>query len=140
MLAAVTVLGDFWTLGVLRCAVYGLRRYGEFERELGIATNVLADRLARLVNAGVLERHVYQQHPPRHEYVLTQIGRELMPLVLLLKAWGDAHLQPDGPYTTVQHRACRSPLQVVLRCPDCDATVALPDIETVHLRPAPPAP
>lgn len=134
VLRAAGVLGDFWSIGVLRCAVYGMRRYGEFQRELGVATNVLAARLAQLVEAGVLERVRYQERPPRDEYTLTPAGRELVPLVLALKAWGDRHLQPDGPYTAARHRGCASALQVVARCPDCDATVHPEDVDTVPLR------
>lgn len=136
VLASVAVLGDFWTLGVLRCAAFGARRYGEFHRELGVATNVLADRLSRLVDAGVLARVAYQQRPPRHEYVLTDAGRELVPVLLALKAWGDTHLQPDGPFTAVRHAGCRRPLEVVARCPDCDSAVPADAVETVPLRPA----
>ena len=87
------VVGDFWTLGVLRCAALGSRRFGDFERELGIATNVLADRLQRLVDAGVLQRVRYSDRPPRDEYVLSARGRDLAPVLSALKAWGDAHLR-----------------------------------------------
>jgi DNA-binding HxlR family transcriptional regulator len=134
VLGTLAVVGDFWTLGVLRCAVYGMRRFGEFERELGIATNVLSDRLARLVEAGVLERTRYQQSPPRDEYVLTDVGLELMPVILALKAWGDRHRQEEGPWTAVRHRGCGSALQVVPRCPDCGAVVGIEEIETVPVR------
>ena len=134
MLGAVTVLGDFWTLGILRSAVFGERRYGGFQRELGLATNVLAERLARLVDVGVLARVPYQERPVRHEYVLTEMGAELVPLVLALKAWGDRYLQPDGPYTEVRHAGCGGRVEVVARCAECGGRVAAAETETVSLR------
>jgi len=134
VLGALTILGDFWVLGVLRSSVYGMRRFGEFEHELGIAPNVLANRLARLVDSGVLERVPYQESPPRYEYTLTPAGRELVPVILALKDWGDRHLQPAGPWTEVRHRGCERPLRVVVRCPDCGTTPALERTETVWLR------
>lgn len=140
VLGALTVLGDFWALGVLRSAVYGLRRFGEFERELGIATNVLTNRLARLVDAGVLERVPYQETPPRYEYRLTDAGRELVPVILALKGWGDRHLQDAGAWTAVRHRGCDTALRVVAECPDCGAAPAIEDTETTWLREAPAGP
>lgn len=133
-MATLAVVGDFWTLGVLRCAVYGMRRFGEFERELGIATNVLADRLSRLVEVGVLERVPYQTNPLRHEYVLTEAGRELEPVILALKLWGDQHAQPDGAWTAIRHRGCDTPLRFAAHCPDCGSTPGLDDSEIVWLR------
>lgn len=134
MLGALTVVGDFWTLGVLRCVAFGMRRFREFEDELGIATNVLTDRLGRLVDAGVLERVRYQDRPPRHEYVLTEAGRDLSPIIFALKGWGDRHLQPDGPWTEIRHRGCSSPIAVEMRCPDCASTPGFDDLESLWLR------
>lgn len=134
VLRAAAVLGDFWSLGVLRCVVYGMRRYGQFQRELGIATNVLAARLSHLVETGVLVRARYQDRPPRDEYLLTPAGRELAPIVLALKAWGDAHLQPEGPYTVARHRGCDGGLEIVMRCPDCGSAVGSDEIDTVVVR------
>jgi len=137
VLGALAIVGDFWTLGVLRCVVFGMHRFGDFERELGVATNVLTDRLHRLVDAGVLERVPYRSNPPRSEYVLTDAGRELVPVVLALKLWGDRHLQPDGPLTAVHHQGCASPVEVRVVCPDCGATPADGATEVVVLRPPP---
>lgn len=133
VLASIGVLGDFWTLAVVRSAAYGARRYGEFQKELGIASNVLADRLARLTDAGVLEQIPYQHRPTRYDYVLTEAGRELVPVLIALKTWGDQHLQPDGALTRVQHRGCTEAVEVVVRCPDCDETLSPADMETVPL-------
>ncbi len=137
MLRAISLVGDFWTLGILRCTLFGLRRFGEFQRELGIASNVLANRLADLTEAGLLIRSAYQDNPTRHEYTLSPSGRELVPALLLLKAWGDRHLQPDGAWTLLRHRGCDGPLVVDARCPDCGEVIALGEVETVALRTLP---
>lgn len=138
-LATLGVVGDFWTLGVLRCAVYGISRFGAFATELGIATNLLSDRLDRLVAAGVLHRVPYQERPLRHEYLLTDAGHDLTPVVLALKNWGDRHLQPGGPWTALRHRGCEHGLELVLRCPDCGTVPEDGDRELVVLRAAPAA-
>ncbi len=83
------VVGDKWTLLVLRDAFYGVRRFEDFARDLGIARNVLTDRLGTLVDAGVLERRQYTEHPPRFEYRLTAKGRDLLPVLLTMMRWGD---------------------------------------------------
>ncbi len=137
LLKAVSVVGDFWSLGILRCTLFGLRRFGEFEGELGIASNVLTQRLAGLTDAGLLERSAYQDNPARYEYTLSPSGRELLPALLLLKSWGDRHLQPDGAWTSLRHRGCESALVVDARCPDCGNVLALDDIEAIALRELP---
>lgn len=134
---AISAVGDVWTLGILRCTLFGLRRFGEFEAELGIATNVLANRLADLTELGLLTRAAYQDHPTRYEYTLSPSGRELVPALLLLKAWGDRHLQPDGAWTQLRHRGCAGDAVVDARCADCGAVLAIEDIETVPLRALP---
>lgn len=134
VLRTVSIVGDFWTLGILRCAMFGMRRFGQFEGELGVATNVLTDRLARLVEAGLLERTTYRTNPVRFEYSLTPAGRDLVPALLALKTWGDRHLQPDGPWTSLRHRGCQNSLAVQPICPDCGDVLTLDDIETVMVR------
>jgi DNA-binding HxlR family transcriptional regulator len=126
VLGALTIVGDFWTLGLLRCLFNGLSRFGELQRELGIASNVLADRLGRLVHAGILERVPAGK---RHRYVLTPTGAELAPMVLALKTWGDRHLTPQGPTWIWHHAGCASPAEVQVRCPDCGELLDLPDIQ-----------
>src|SRR4029453_4454726 len=86
-----------WTLLVLRDVFLGIRRFDDFQRDLGVARNVLADRLARLVDEGILERRRYQERPERFEYRLTDKGRDLWPVIFALASWGDAHAAPDGP-------------------------------------------
>ncbi len=134
VLGALTILGDFWVLGIIRCALFGMTRFSEFREELGASTNVLSDRLARLVEAGVLDREVYQDRPLRHRYVLTESGRELAPVIYSLKRWGDRHVQVDGPWTEVRHLGCSIPAEIGTFCPECDVRLGTADLETVWVR------
>lgn len=124
------VLGERWTLLIVRDAMLGLRRFDEFQHSLGIARNVLTDRLKLLVEAGVLERIEYQQRPPRFEYRLTAVGLELCTPVIGLMQWGDRHLAgPEGLPRLTRHHACGGQLHAELVCEQCGATVADTDLE-----------
>jgi DNA-binding HxlR family transcriptional regulator len=117
---ALEVLGERWTLLIVRDALLGLRRFEEFQRSLGVARNVLTDRLNRLVDAGVLERVPYQERPPRHEYRLSATGTELAVPIIGLMQWGDRHLAgPAGPPRLARHRDCGGRLQAKLVCAKC---------------------
>ncbi|WP_028922819.1 winged helix-turn-helix transcriptional regulator [Pseudonocardia acaciae] len=121
---ALEVVGERWTLLIVRDALLGLRRFEEFSESLGLARNVLTDRLARLVDAGVLERVRYQRRPDRFEYRLTARGRGLSLPVLSLMQWGDAHLAgPDGPPRLARHSGCDGDLVVGLTCGHCGQAV-----------------
>jgi DNA-binding HxlR family transcriptional regulator len=85
-------VGDAWSLMVLRDAFLGRRRFDEFRTSLGVAPNILAERLGKLVDAGLLERRRYSERPPRDEYVLTEMGRDFQPVVDALKAFGERRL------------------------------------------------
>src|SRR5687767_8915 len=85
------VIGDRWTMLVLREAFYRVRRFDQLQRNLGIARNILADRLQRLVAEGILERVRYQERPERFEYKLTQKGLDLYPALVTLMSWGDRY-------------------------------------------------
>jgi DNA-binding HxlR family transcriptional regulator len=91
----VSRVGDLWSLMILRDAFLGRTRFDAFRRSLGVAPNILADRLTRLVEAGLLERRRYSERPPRDEYVLTEMGRDFEPVVEAMKAFGDRRL-PRG--------------------------------------------
>lgn len=86
---------------ILRDAFYGMTRFDEWERSLGIAPNILTARLKALVGDGLLERHRYNERPPRHEYRLTQAGRDAHSVIVALLAWGNRHLAPEGPRVVV---------------------------------------
>ncbi|WP_213878607.1 helix-turn-helix domain-containing protein [Pseudomonas sp. dw_358] len=89
-------IGDGWSLLILRDAFYGLRRFDDFSHSLGIASSTLTRRLNDLVAAGLLERQPYQDNPPRHEYQLTEAGRDLRQVILTLMAWGACHGATSG--------------------------------------------
>ena len=95
---ALEVVGERWSLLIVRDVLLGLRRFDELQAELGIARNVLQARLSALTDEGVLERHRYQEHPPRYEYRLTEKGLDLWPTMVALMQWGDRYAVPaDGP-------------------------------------------
>jgi DNA-binding HxlR family transcriptional regulator len=126
------VLGERWTLLIVRDVLLGLRRFDDFQRSLGVARNVLTDRLGRLVDAGVLERVPYQDRPPRYEYQLTPMGRELAVPIIGLMHWGDRHLAgPAGPPRLTHHRNCGGTLEATLTCPECGQSVAAGDLEVI---------
>ncbi|SRR6266545_4419098 len=122
---ALEVLGERWTLLIVRDGLLGLRRFDDFRRSLGMAGNVLTDRLNRLVESGLLERVRYQDHPPRYEYHLTATGRDLTVPLIALMHWGDRHLTTTaGPPRLTRHRDCGGDLQATLTCTGCGEQVA----------------
>jgi DNA-binding HxlR family transcriptional regulator len=133
---ALEVVGERWTMLVLRDAFYGVRRYADFLAHLELPRAVLADRLAALVDAGVLERRQYQDSPPRDEYVLTARGRELWPVLHTLGNWGTRHLSKKGPFRVFHHVACGRRLDRTGWCPGCELLVPPADVE---VRPGPAA-
>ena len=113
------VVGEKWTLLVLREAFYGVRRFEELRENLGIARNLLGDRLATLVENGILVKSAYQEpnERPRFEYRLTRKGIDLFPAILALMQWGDRYMaDPEGPPVRVRHVGCEAELAVELRC------------------------
>src|SRR3954447_9840903 len=90
-------VGEWWSMLIMRDALHGFTRFDEFQQSLGIAPNMLTRRLNALVDAGLLERRRYSEHPPRDEYVLTARGRDFRPILVALLAWGNKHFAPEGP-------------------------------------------
>jgi DNA-binding HxlR family transcriptional regulator len=117
------VIGDRWTLLILRDAFRGVRRFDGFAEDLGIARNLLADRLGRLVEHGILEKVPYSERPLRHEYRLTPRGLDLSPALVAFMRWGDKHLADDDPPVVLVHRRCGHPLDQVFVCWECDQTI-----------------
>lgn len=97
-------VGEWWSILILRDALQGLTRFDQFEDSLGIAPNMLTRRLTKLVQAGLLERRLYNEHPPRYEYVPTERGRDFRPVLLALLAWGNRHFAPEGPSVVIVDR------------------------------------
>jgi DNA-binding HxlR family transcriptional regulator len=94
-------VGEWWSILILRDAFLGATRFEQFQKSLGIAPNILARRLGALVESGMLEKRAYSQRPPRHEYVLTEQGRDFRPVLWSLIAWGNRHFAPDGPSVVI---------------------------------------
>jgi DNA-binding HxlR family transcriptional regulator len=117
------LVGDRWTLLILRDIFRGVRRFSRIQADLGIARNLLTDRLTALVGADVLERVPYQQRPLRHEYRLTVKGRDLSGALMALMQWGD-RWTTDLPPTVLVHDRCGTPLEQFPVCPSCDESVA----------------
>jgi DNA-binding HxlR family transcriptional regulator len=128
------VVGERWTLLVLRDVFLGVRRFDDFQRSLGVARNVLQARLERLIDEGILERRLYQERPPRHEYRLTEKGIELWPVVFDLMRWGDRHHYPDGPPTALEHAGCGGAVDDHRICERCGKPLEARD---VRARPGP---
>jgi DNA-binding HxlR family transcriptional regulator len=132
------VVGERWTLLILRDAIVGMERFDEFQESLGIASNVLTSRLKRLCDENVLKRVPDPERPGRPKYVLTQKGRELGPALLVLMKWGDRHYPtPGGPPRLTLHTGCGGNIGPNLRCDRCGKPFEPGDIE---FRPGPGAP
>jgi len=139
---ALAVVGERWTLLILREIFFGVSRFDPLRRRLGISRNVLTARLEHLVSEGVLEKVLYQDRPARHEYRLTEKGRDLYPVLLALLGWGDRWTGAGGPPSmTLTHRSCGHPLTPTTTCAHCgdplDAPSTLARLRAGHL--APPA-
>jgi DNA-binding HxlR family transcriptional regulator len=89
-------VGEWWSILIIREALHGSTRFDQFQQNLGIAPNMLARRLAGLVKAGILEKRRYSDRPPRHEYVLTECGRDFRSVIVAMHAWGNRHFAPEG--------------------------------------------
>jgi DNA-binding HxlR family transcriptional regulator len=127
-------VGEWWTLMLVRDAFRGARRFEEF-RAIGIADNVLAARLRRLVDLGIFERRLYQEHPERYEYLLTAKGSDLLTVVGALAAWGVRWT--EGPDLTgmkgIRHDACGHIVTMKAYCEACDRTVDVSEVRVPHL-------
>ena len=121
---ALSIVGDRWTLLILREAFLRVRRFDDLHARLGIARRVLAERLAHLVAHGILVKVSYQDAPPRHEYRLTERGLGLYPVLIGLVHWGDQHLAgPEGPPVLHRHVTCGHNFRSVLTCSECGEAI-----------------
>jgi len=107
-------VGDPWSLLILRDATQGLSRFEQFRNSLGVAPNILTDRLRRLVAAGLLARRRYSERPPRDEYVLTAMGRDFIPVLLALMAFGNRHFAKEGVASQMVDTATGRPANPVM--------------------------
>ena len=124
-----SVIGDRWSMLILREAFLRTRRFEDFQSHLGATRHVLADRLQKLVEHGIFERVRYQERPSRYEYKLTDKGRDLYPIIVSLAGWGDKWMAgDDGPPIELVHKACGHPMIPVHACPQCGETVTARDV------------
>jgi DNA-binding HxlR family transcriptional regulator len=117
--AALAVLGERWTPLVMREVLLGRRRFADIRDRLGVAPNILSDRLQTLLDQGLLERRRYGRHPEAHEYVLTRKGIDITPALIALAEWGDRYAAPHGAPRVYVHTVCGHDAEPVLRCGNC---------------------
>jgi DNA-binding HxlR family transcriptional regulator len=129
---ALALVGERWSLLVLREAMLGERRFDRFVRNTGASRDILAARLKTLVKAGVLTRERYSEHPPRDEYVLTESGRALRPVLMALTEWGDRYATEGEPPTVWEHE-CGAVLHPEVVCAACGGTVEVETLRTVRV-------
>jgi DNA-binding HxlR family transcriptional regulator len=117
--ATLELIGERWTLLILRDAFLGVRRFDDFQARLGVARNVLQARLERLIDHGLLTRVQYHDRPPRFEYRLTSKGIDLWPVLVALMKWGDEHAAPAGPPVVLRHAGCGGEVDDRRICTKC---------------------
>ncbi len=129
---ALEVIGERWSLLIVRSVMHGNRRFGEMQESLGIARNVLSARLQRLVDEEILERRAYQESPPRYEYFLTQKGLDLWPALIALLNWGDRYSpDPEGPRRLIVHKECGGTVSERGICESCGKVLTARDAKQV---------
>lgn len=127
---ALEIVGERWTLLILRDTAFRARRFDDLQQSLGLARNVLTDRLQRLCDEGLLERRLYNEHPPRYEYASTEKARDLWPVLGGLLRWGDKYYAPNGPPRLILHRGCGGAIIQKSLCATCGAEVTAKDAES----------
>jgi DNA-binding HxlR family transcriptional regulator len=129
---AMSVIGDRWTVLILRDCLRGVSRFDEFQRRLDCSRAIIADRLAHLVDSGVLKRERYEAHPPRYDYRLTDMGRALGPVLMTMSAWGERWIPKAGGHRVVRrHTACGHAFQPVLQCSECGEPIEAGEVDYV---------
>jgi DNA-binding HxlR family transcriptional regulator len=129
---ALAMVGDRWTMLVLRESFFGVRRFDAFQRNLGIARNILADRLQKLVGGGILERRLYQERPARYEYRLTEKGLDLYPALIALMQWGDKYVSAEsGAPVELEHKGCGKVSRPQLTCSECGEPIGARDMRAL---------
>jgi DNA-binding HxlR family transcriptional regulator len=140
---ALEVIGERWSLLIVRDVMNGRRRFDELQKGLGIARNVLSTRLQRLIEEDILERRPYQENPARYEYFLTEKGLDLWPSLVALLGWGDRHSPyPEGPPMLIVHKECGGQVSDRGICESCGKVLQARDARALPgpgLAPAEPA-
>jgi DNA-binding HxlR family transcriptional regulator len=128
---ALEVVGEWWSMLIIRDAFLGVARFDDFQERLGISRNVLNQRLAHLVEHGVLAKVPYSEHPPRFDYRLTEKGRDLWPVLTTMRQWGDKHAAPSGPPLELIHHSCGEISEAQLVCSGCGEPIGPRNVEAV---------
>jgi DNA-binding HxlR family transcriptional regulator len=131
---ALEVVGEWWTMLIVRDCFFGITRFEDFHERLGISRNVLTDRLEHLVAHGVLVPVPYQEHPVRRDYRLTDKGRDLWLVLTALRQWGDRWEAEEGPPVILEHKTCGHETNAVAICSACAAPL---EVRELRLRPGP---
>ena len=138
---ALEIVGERWSLMIIRHAIFrGITRFGDFQSSLGIARNILTARLDWFVEAGLMERRPQTTGGGYQEYVLTEIGRELQPVIVALTHWGDRWAAPGEPPVTFRHTGCGGAVHLEHVCADCGEHLAIEDVWADPNEPSPSAP
>ena len=125
------VVGEWWTMLIVRDLFLGVRRFDALQTRLGISRNILTERLDHLIAHGVVERRPYQERPTRYDYVLTEKGRALWPVLNAMRQWGDEWSAPNGPPVELVHRACGHRTHAVTTCATCGEPMGTSDVQAV---------
>ena len=128
-------VGEWWSMLIIRDALHGYTRFDQFQKSLGIAPTMLTRRLDALVEAGLLQRHRYSERPPRDEYLLTERGRDLRPVLLALMAWGNRHFAPEGASVLLVDARTGAPADPIM----VDRVTGRPITQADHIMAAGPA-
>lgn len=129
---SLAVFGDRWTLLVLRECFLGVKKFADFQENLGISKTIVADRLRHLTDHGILEKIAYQQNPVRYKYKLTQKGLDIYPVFLSITHWGDTYYAgKKGAPLVYHHRTCDHDFEPITQCSECGETVVAKDVQAV---------
>jgi DNA-binding HxlR family transcriptional regulator len=123
------VVGEWWSMLILRDLFLGVSRFDQFQQRLGISRNILNQRLTRLVAAGVLVKVPYSEHPLRHDYRLTDKGRDLWPVLTSMRQWGDRYAAPDGPPLEIVHQGCGHVAEAIMTCSACGEPIGAREVK-----------
>ncbi len=122
------IVGEWWSMLILRDVFLGVTRFDDIQERLGISRNILSRRLSTLVDAGVLKKVLYSEHPPRFEYRLTKKGVDLWPVLTAMRQWGDQYAAPDGPPLVTVHKGCGNVSEAVTVCSVCGDPMHAQDV------------
>ena len=125
------VTGEWWSMLIVRDALLGVTRFDVFQKRLGVARNVLQQRLERLIEFGVMEKSMYSEHPPRYDYRLTEKGRDLWPIINAMRQWGDQYSAPQGPPVRLLHRSCGNEATGIVVCSECGEVMNSDNVKAV---------